>query len=477
MSTDVTVYETVNNVTVLEDVTNLSVSDTVVNLSINQSTEETVVTISNDQGLQGSIGPAGPVGPTGPTGPAGPIGPTGVVASITAGNGTISIGGTAANPTIVVPDDIVNAKNATYAVLSDGTYATGIRGTIADTQLTSGVTINGTADKILKITSIGTIDADINAGSSTTTTNKIQFRKDGGYNWFSNNPILASGEIGVATDDSTFKIGDGITAWNSLLYATDASKLQGTITPSDDTVTSAKIVNGTIVNADINTSAAISANKIAGTAITQADSKTITSGMTTIPPIAYGPTGTTGVDTFSRANITSNGLALATSNISITTFTATDSFTMSKVLANCTNTPNFGAGLMQFYLFAYDGVNTFTPKGKSITYNSTTPIITGPNSIAITAFSGANLDLVAGQMYGIGRALTNTYTTGPTFSSSGVTNVNMLGSTVGSPSVFFGPMMSATQTAPGTFTSFITTTTPITYTLPISTPVWYRVLP
>jgi len=95
MSTDVTVYETVNNVTVLQDVTEVSVSDDVVNVTIDQSTDETVVTISNEQGLQGPPGLTGDTGPEGPASTvAGPAGPSNVL-----GIGTVS-GGTTASATI-----------------------------------------------------------------------------------------------------------------------------------------------------------------------------------------------------------------------------------------------------------------------------------------------------------------------------------------------------------------------------------------
>lgn len=96
----------------------------------------------------------------------------------------------------------------------------------------------------------------------------IQVRRDTAANWTSVNPVLNAGEQGFETNTGKFKIGDGSTAWTSLTYVTDGSKLTGTITPSDDTVTSAKIVDGTIVNADINASAAIAATKISGTAVT-----------------------------------------------------------------------------------------------------------------------------------------------------------------------------------------------------------------
>jgi len=57
--------------------------------------------------------------------------------------------------------------------------------------------------------------------------------------------------------------------------------VSGTVitTGDDGTVTSAMIANNTIVDADINTSAAIAASKISGTAVTQADTGTVTSTM------------------------------------------------------------------------------------------------------------------------------------------------------------------------------------------------------
>ena len=47
---------------------------------------------------------------------------------------------------------------------------------------------------------------------------QIQMRRDTSSNWTSIDPILASGEIGVETNTNKIKIGDGVTAWNSLSY-------------------------------------------------------------------------------------------------------------------------------------------------------------------------------------------------------------------------------------------------------------------
>jgi hypothetical protein len=52
---------------------------------------------------------------------------------------------------------------------------------------------------------------------------RIQLRRDSALGWSTNNPILASGEIGIELSPTPaqivlFKVGDGITAWNNLPY-------------------------------------------------------------------------------------------------------------------------------------------------------------------------------------------------------------------------------------------------------------------
>lgn len=94
----------------------------------------------------------------------------------------------------------------------------------------------------------------------------IQMRRDTAAAWTSANPTLAQGEMGLETDTTYYKIGNGSTAWNSLAYGA----YNGTI-PSN-AVTSAMIVDGTIVNADINASAAIAYSKLSlGTSIAASD--------------------------------------------------------------------------------------------------------------------------------------------------------------------------------------------------------------
>jgi len=85
---------------------------------------------------------------------------------------------------------------------------------------------------------------------------QIQFRRDTAAAWTAANPVLASGELGLETDTSNYKIGNGSTAWNSLAYGTIAG------VPANGSITSAMIADGTIVNADVNASAAITYSKL-----------------------------------------------------------------------------------------------------------------------------------------------------------------------------------------------------------------------
>jgi len=90
---------------------------------------------------------------------------------------------------------------------------------------------------------------------------QIQLRRDTAANWTSANPTLAAGELGLETDTTYYKIGTGSTAWTSLAYGTIAG------VPSASSITSAMIVNGTIVAGDIADDAVTTA-KIANNAVT-----------------------------------------------------------------------------------------------------------------------------------------------------------------------------------------------------------------
>lgn len=80
---------------------------------------------------------------------------------------------------------------------------------------------------------------------------KIQMRRDTAAAWTAANPTLAAGEMGLETDTTYYKIGDGTTAWNSLAYGA----YNGAI--SNNTITTNMLQN-----------AAVTAAKLANTAVT-----------------------------------------------------------------------------------------------------------------------------------------------------------------------------------------------------------------
>lgn len=47
---------------------------------------------------------------------------------------------------------------------------------------------------------------------------QIQHRRDTAANWTAANTILAQGELAYETDTLLWKLGNGVTAWNSLPY-------------------------------------------------------------------------------------------------------------------------------------------------------------------------------------------------------------------------------------------------------------------
>ena len=55
----------------------------------------------------------------------------------------------------------------------------------------------------------------------------IQVKRGSASSWTSANTVLASGEIGFETDTKKMKVGDGSTAWNSLLYTATDGDISG----------------------------------------------------------------------------------------------------------------------------------------------------------------------------------------------------------------------------------------------------------
>ena len=56
---------------------------------------------------------------------------------------------------------------------------------------------------------------------------QIQFRRGTTLEWFTANPLLVEGELGIELDTGKIKLGNGVQSWNSLAYATGADGPQG----------------------------------------------------------------------------------------------------------------------------------------------------------------------------------------------------------------------------------------------------------
>lgn len=80
---------------------------------------------------------------------------------------------------------------------------------------------------------------------------QIQMRRDTAAAWTAANPVLAAGEMGLETDTTYYKIGNGSTAWNSLAYGAYNG------VPNDLSITTGKLADD-----------AVTADKLANTAVT-----------------------------------------------------------------------------------------------------------------------------------------------------------------------------------------------------------------
>ena len=77
-------------------------------------------------------------------------------------------------------------------------------------------------------------------------TSRLQNRRDTASAWTSANPTLAAGEMGLETDTSKFKLGDGVTAWNSLAYAYTAGAAGAQGTTGAQGLTGSQGIQGTL---------------------------------------------------------------------------------------------------------------------------------------------------------------------------------------------------------------------------------------
>jgi len=177
---------------------------------------------------------------------------------------------TLTNKTLNLSSNTLSGTTAQFnSALSDDNFAT-LAGTETLTNKTLTLpTVGGTGATFSGSTSGSTVLKASEAAGTTTVTLPA-----------TTGTVVTTGDTGTVTSNM---IADGtiVNADINSSAAIDKTKISGTaITAADTgTVTSTMIADGTIVNADISATAAIAATKISGTAVTQADTGTVTSTM------------------------------------------------------------------------------------------------------------------------------------------------------------------------------------------------------
>jgi len=135
---------------------------------------------------------------------------------------------------------------------------------------------------------------------------QLQIRRDSLANWVSNNPVLASGEMGINLDTYQYKLGDGVKTWMQLPYAGIAGPT-GAPGTSISNSTGATGVTGSIGPTGLTGPTGISSTGITGSVRVGFSGFTGPTGLSatgqtgqtgTIGPTGYtgvtGSTGTTG---------------------------------------------------------------------------------------------------------------------------------------------------------------------------------------
>jgi len=159
----------------------------------------------------------------------------------------------------------------------------------------------------------------------------IQIRRDTATNWTSANPTLAQGELGLETDTSKIKAGDGSTAWTSLGYLIDTG---GYASYADTTAN----FTGTLQNGGSN----VVVDTDIGSTVQGYDATIVVDADIGVTVQGYDANTTTSTNTQTLTNKTVRDTVYALSG---TAFDATNGAVQTKTLsANTTFTDSLSSG-------------------------------------------------------------------------------------------------------------------------------------
>ena len=185
--------------------------------------------------------------------------------------------------------------------------------------------------------------------------NRIQLRRDGAQQWANVNPILAQGELGIEIDTSRLKVGDGVTAWNSLKYErpieTESNTANTLVKRDADGNFEAGAITASLVGNSATATRLANARTIAlggdmsGSGTFDGSSNlTITSELNYVPTLPhYDANDLAATGTYSQVTIDSRGRIInATNPTSLTAYGITDAQPLDSDLTSLASMTTFG---------------------------------------------------------------------------------------------------------------------------------------